>query len=231
MMLLIWAIFSIMALAFLRRDPVPVARRLPHPRIRSSRRHEQRTQRAFVLGVFRRPGGAGAGPLRRSTGAETQARSLTDLAAVAAAASHGSADFSSLSGGFAANILISLWAMLLALAPAACSGVGLIAQSGLVRVPSDVVMNVLRNSPWLVVLYAILYLLPFEALRLRHSLVPVAHGESDVGLALPVTANIAEVFRGGVAGDPQRAMGIGARARLPPARRSCATCRATRPCL
>jgi polar amino acid transport system permease protein len=74
----------------------------------------------------------------------------------------GSPDFSRLSGGFAANILISLWAMLLAGAFGTALGIALIAQSAVVRTPAVLVMNILRNSPWLVVLYAMLYLLPFE---------------------------------------------------------------------
>ncbi|WP_210203891.1 hypothetical protein [Bosea sp. 124] len=73
----------------------------------------------------------------------------------------GSPDFSRFDGGFAANILISLWAMLLAGIAGIALGIALIAQSALVRTPAVLVMNVLRNSPWLVVLYAMLYLLPF----------------------------------------------------------------------
>lgn len=114
----------------------------------------------------------------------------------------GSPDFSSYSGGFAANIVISLWAMLIAGAVGLVLGVGLISRSALVRIPSDFVMNVLRNSPWLVVLYAMLYLLPFEISLFGTivSLSPLV--KSIFGLALPVTANIAEVFRGGVEAIP-----------------------------
>ena len=74
----------------------------------------------------------------------------------------GSPDFSRFEGGFAANIMISLWSMLIAGVGGAVLGIGLISRSGIVRVPSELVMNILRNSPWLVVLYAMLYLLPFE---------------------------------------------------------------------
>ncbi len=110
----------------------------------------------------------------------------------------GSADFSSFTGGFAANIIISLWSMLIGVIGGAVLGLGLIARGAHVRIPSELVMNVLRNSPWLVVLYAMLYLLPFEMTVFGANVFLSPTVKSIVGLALPVTANIAEVFRGGV---------------------------------
>jgi polar amino acid transport system permease protein len=63
-------------------------------------------------------------------------------------------------------------------------------------------MNVLRNSPWLVVLYAMLYLLPFEVkiFGVWITISPVV--KSIAGLSLPVAANIAEIFRGGIESIP-----------------------------
>jgi polar amino acid transport system permease protein len=114
----------------------------------------------------------------------------------------GSADFSSLDGGFVANIVISLWSMAIAILAGAVLGTGLISRSGFVRLPCSLVMNLLRNSPWLVVLFAMLYLLPFEIeiFGLTISLSPAV--KAVIGLALPVTANIAEIFRGGVQAIP-----------------------------
>lgn len=114
----------------------------------------------------------------------------------------GSPDFSRFEGGFAANIAISLWSMLIAVAVGAVLGIGLISRSGIVRVPSELVMNILRNSPWLVVLYAMLYLLPFEVRVFGKTIFLSPMVKSIFGLALPVTANIAEVFRGGVEAIP-----------------------------
>ncbi len=114
----------------------------------------------------------------------------------------GSADFSAFEGGFAANIVISLWAMALAAVAGTALGVGMISQSAVIRGPAVLVMNVLRNSPWLVVLYAMLYLLPFEV-RIFGRFVEISPMiKATIGLALPVTANIAEVFRGGVESVP-----------------------------
>jgi polar amino acid transport system permease protein len=114
----------------------------------------------------------------------------------------GSPDFSRLSGGFAANILISLWAMLLAGAFGTALGIALIAQSAVIRTPAVIVMNILRNSPWLVVLYAMLYLLPFEIDAFGQTWFLSPTVKAIIGLAFPVTANIAEVFRGGVEAIP-----------------------------
>ena len=114
----------------------------------------------------------------------------------------GSPDFSRFDGGFAANILISLWAMLLAGIAGIALGIALIAQSALVRTPAVLVMNVLRNSPWLVVLYAMLYLLPFEIDAFGRTWFLSPTVKATIGLAFPVTANIAEVFRGGIEAIP-----------------------------
>jgi len=114
----------------------------------------------------------------------------------------GSPDFGRFDGGFAANIIISIWAMAVASVTGVALGIGLSAQTAVVRMPCEFVMNILRNSPWLVVLYAMLYLLPFEidAFGTTISLSPLV--KSVIGLAFPVTANVAEVFRGGVEAVP-----------------------------
>lgn len=114
----------------------------------------------------------------------------------------GSSDFSRFEGGFAANIMISLWSMMIAVVVGAVLGIGLISRSDIVRIPSELVMNILRNSPWLVVLYAMLYLLPFEVRVFGKTIFLSPTVKSIFGLALPVTANIAEVFRGGVEAIP-----------------------------
>ncbi|MGO4816143.1 polar amino acid ABC transporter permease, partial [Cupriavidus sp. 2MCAB6] len=119
-----------------------------------------REWRAFLLGIIGVPAVLAA-LLFAVYGAETPAI-LAKIWLRTPLLLSGSADFSGSTGGFAANILISLWAMAIAAAVGAVLGIGLISQGKLIRIPSEFVMNVLRNSPWLVVLYAMLYLLPFE---------------------------------------------------------------------
>lgn len=152
--------------------------------------------RAFLLGIVGVPAML-AGLLVAVYGAETQII-LGKIWLRTPLLLSGSADFSNYTGGFAANIIISIWAMAIALAIGIVLGIGLIARSALVRIPSEFVMNVLRNSPWLVVLYAMLYLLPFEITVFGATVFLSPMVKAIVGLALPVTANIAEVFRGGV---------------------------------
>ncbi|MAY63547.1 MAG: polar amino acid ABC transporter permease [Rhizobiales bacterium] len=114
----------------------------------------------------------------------------------------GSPDITSLDGGFLANIAMSIIAMAIAAVGGVILGVGLIAEFSIVRHVSDVVMNVLRNSPWLVVLYAMLYLLPFEVEIFGVYVTISPFIKSVIGLSLPVAANIAEIFRGGIQAIP-----------------------------
>ncbi len=136
----------------------------------------------LLVGIY----GAGIGPV------------LQRLALRSPLILSGSPDFSRLDGGFAANIIISLASMLIAAVLGTLLGIGMISQTALVRMPSVLVMNVLRNSPWLVVLYAMLYLLPFEVDAFGRVFEFSPMIKAVVGLSLPVTANVAEVFRGGV---------------------------------
>jgi polar amino acid transport system permease protein len=134
-------------------------------------------------------------------GADT-GRVLGQLAARAPLLLTGTNTLGGYNGGFAANIVISLWSMSIAVVTGAALGICLIAEKAFVRVPAEIVMNALRNSPWLVVLYAMLYLLPFE-ISVFGTLVALSPTVKAIfGLALPVTANIAEVFRGGVQAIP-----------------------------
>jgi polar amino acid transport system permease protein len=133
-------------------------------------------------------------------------RALPALLATLAARSpqllFGSADLAEFGGGFSANILISLAAMLLAVLGGTVLGNGLISQSVLVKSICATIMHVLRNSPWLVILYAMLFLLPFEFRLFGRSFTFSPFLKAVVGLALPIAANFAEIFRGGVNGIP-----------------------------
>lgn len=114
----------------------------------------------------------------------------------------GEPGFRQLSGGFGANIWISIVAMALSVAGGTVLGTGLITQSRPVRYFCTLVMNVLRNSPWLVVLYAMLYFIPFEFSIFGQDFLVSPAFKAVLGLTLPVAANFAEVFRGGVEAIP-----------------------------
>ncbi|MBS7542171.1 amino acid ABC transporter permease [Ancylobacter oerskovii] len=103
-----------------------------------------------------------------------------------------------LSGGFALNIFLSLCAMALAALLGTVLGFGMLAKNRLVRVPCFFVMNFLRNSPWLVLLFAMLYIIPFNIRLFGISIAVPAFVKAVIGLALPTAANFAEIIRGAV---------------------------------
>jgi polar amino acid transport system permease protein len=110
----------------------------------------------------------------------------------------GAPGFSTFRGGFLDNILISIAAMVMATVGGTFLGFALLARPAMLRVPAVVVMNFLRNSPWLVLLFATLYLLPFQVKIGPWSIEFPPAAKAVVGLALPIGANFAEVIRGAV---------------------------------
>ncbi|UWU73839.1 amino acid ABC transporter permease [Bradyrhizobium huanghuaihaiense] len=110
----------------------------------------------------------------------------------------GSATGWPVTGGFVLNILLSIASMALATALGTIMGLGTLARVGLIRVPNLLLVNFLRNSPWLVLLFATLYFLPFE-MRIFGTIVPFPpFVKAVIGLALPTAANFSEVIRGAV---------------------------------
>lgn len=103
--------------------------------------------------------------------------------------------------GFLFNVLVGVLAM--ALGTLAGLPLGLTQLGGrLVRGPGWLVIQGLRNAPWLVLLFFVMFLLPFEV-HVFGLVIPLpAWGKAVVGLALPVAANVAEIVRGGVTSIP-----------------------------
>lgn len=115
----------------------------------------------------------------------------------------GSQNYANFDGGFIANITISLWAMAISIAGGLVLGAGLVSQVRPLRFASTLFMNFLRNSPWLVILYAMLYLIPFEIRIFGNDFVFSPTVKSIVGLSLPISANVAAVLLGGVQSIPR----------------------------
>ncbi|MCM2397247.1 amino acid ABC transporter permease [Rhizobium sp. S95] len=101
-------------------------------------------------------------------------------------------------GGFALNILLSIASMALATLIGLILGLSTLARSAIIRLPALAVMNFLRNSPWLVLLFAMLYILPFEMRIFGLSIPFPPFIKAVIGLALPTGANLSEVIRGAV---------------------------------
>ncbi|MFT4063743.1 ABC transporter permease subunit [Paraburkholderia sp.] len=109
---------------------------------------------------------------------------------------------SGLAGGFCANILMSIAAMCVSLCTGVLLCMGTIANTRGARIVAFGIVNLLRNTPWLIALYAMLYLLPFYV-PVFGTVIPFSpFVKAVVGLSLPVTANVAEVMRGGIEAIP-----------------------------
>jgi polar amino acid transport system permease protein len=107
-----------------------------------------------------------------------------------------------LAQGFALNIAMSFLAMAIGTVFGVALGLGLISLLRPVRGSSWFVTQFFRNSPWLVLLFYCMLLLPFEV-RIGDTIVPLPGWmKSTVGLSLPVMANVAELVRGAVNSIP-----------------------------
>ncbi|MFT3688421.1 amino acid ABC transporter permease [Paenirhodobacter sp.] len=104
--------------------------------------------------------------------------------------------------GFLFNVVISVLAMALGTLVGAFAGLGLIARNRMLRGAVQVYVSFFRNAPWLVLLFIILLAFPFE-IRAFGTTIPLPGWiKTVIGLALPVSANVAEVVRGAVQSVP-----------------------------
>ncbi len=104
--------------------------------------------------------------------------------------------------GFALNLIISFLAMLIGTITGAALGLMQISLLLPVRRGSWLITQFFRNSPWLVLLFTIMLLFPFE-LDLGFAIIPVPDWlKAVIGFSLPVMANISEVVRGAVQSLP-----------------------------
>ncbi|KQT83319.1 polar amino acid ABC transporter permease [Methylobacterium sp. Leaf465] len=104
--------------------------------------------------------------------------------------------------GFAFNVAISLVAMLLGTGAGVALGLALVSEGPILRCVAWGLTQVFRNVPWLVLLFFVMFLVPFQVtvFGLR---VPLPDWvKATVGFALPVMANVAEIVRGAVRSVP-----------------------------
>jgi polar amino acid transport system permease protein len=107
-----------------------------------------------------------------------------------------------LARGFLFNLLISVCAMTIGTVTGVALGFARISLFAPVRGTSWIVVQFFRNAPWLVLLFFVMYLLPFE---FHVAGVTVAFPDwikATIGLALPIMANMAEIVRGAVQSIP-----------------------------
>ena len=105
-------------------------------------------------------------------------------------------------GGFMLNIIVSFIAMALGTFLGLWLGLGQISLNPMIRRASWGITQIFRNSPWLVLLFYIMLLMPFR--------VTIGGAEFDIpgwwkasfALSLPIMANISEIVRGAIASIP-----------------------------
>ena len=107
-----------------------------------------------------------------------------------------------LAKGFVFNLLISVCAMSIGTVAGVLLGLARLSLLRPVRGTSWVVVQFFRNAPWLVLLFFVMYLLPFE-FHVAGVTIPFPDWiKATLGLALPIMANMAEIVRGAVQSIP-----------------------------
>lgn len=104
--------------------------------------------------------------------------------------------------GFGQNILISLVAIGLGSLLGLLVGALAVSPLRLLRLPAQIWVQIFRNAPWLVLIYFTTYVFPFE-IKIGSTYVSFPDWvKVTIGLALPASANVAEIFRGAIASIP-----------------------------
>ena len=100
------------------------------------------------------------------------------------------------------NIGISALAILLGTLAGLVLGPLTLSRLGIARVAARAYVQVFRNAPLLVLIYFSTYVFPFE-IRFGHASLPFPDWfKVTLGLALPASANFAEIFRGAIQSIP-----------------------------
>ncbi len=105
-------------------------------------------------------------------------------------------------GGFALNVLVSVVVMAAGTVMGVALGLLLVSRSAGVRRVSGLVMQFFRNTPWLVLLFFAIFLLPFQ-IHLFGTTLPFPDWcKASIALSFPIMANIAEIMRGAIQSVP-----------------------------
>ena len=105
-------------------------------------------------------------------------------------------------GGFVLNALVSIIAMTLGTLLGFLLGVGQLSRLQLLARPSRWLTQLFRNSPWLVILFYFMLLLPYST-RIGGVDLPLpAWLKAALAFSLPIMANVSEIVRGAVRSIP-----------------------------
>jgi len=104
--------------------------------------------------------------------------------------------------GFALNLLVSFFTMLIGTIAGVLLGLGQISPLKPLARASWFITQLFRNSPWLVLLFIVMLALPFE-IKIGDTIYPIPDWLKAVfGLSLPIMANISEIVRGAIMSVP-----------------------------
>lgn len=105
-------------------------------------------------------------------------------------------------GGFVLNLLVSFLAMAIGTILGLFLGLGQIALNGFVRGASKFATRVFQYSPWLVILFYFMLMLPFQIEVLGTKVEVPGWFKATLALSLPIMANVSEIVRGAVQSLP-----------------------------
>ncbi|XKM42980.1 amino acid ABC transporter permease (plasmid) [Rhizobium ruizarguesonis] len=118
-----------------------------------------------------------------------------------------------LASGFRMNILIALCAMALGTLVGALFGILELVPYRLLRYPVIAYVQIFRNAPHLVLIFATTYIFPFEIVVFGNYLPFPDWVKAVIGLAIPASAYVAEITRGAILSIPttqwEAAKGLG----------------------
>ncbi|MGH1588516.1 amino acid ABC transporter permease [Methylobacterium phyllosphaerae] len=104
--------------------------------------------------------------------------------------------------GFAFNVAISLMAMALGTLAGIGLGLAMVSEGRVVRGIAWSATQFFRNVPWLVLLFFVMFLVPFQVTVFGFRVPLPDWVKATFGFSLPVMANVAEIVRGAVRSVP-----------------------------
>jgi polar amino acid transport system permease protein len=118
-----------------------------------------------------------------------------------------------LATGFMMNVLISVLAIAIGTFIGVMLGIMELAPYKIVRAPALTYVQIFRNAPHLVLIFAATYIFPFELVIFGNYIPFPDWIKAVVGLAIPASAHIAEITRGAIQSIPtaqwEAAQGLG----------------------
>ncbi len=105
-------------------------------------------------------------------------------------------------GGFVLNIAVSFLSMALGTFLGLWVGIGQVSRVSALRRACWLITQLFRNSPWLVLLFYFMLLLPFRATLFGVEYDIPGWSKAAFALSLPIMANVSEIVRGAIVSIP-----------------------------